>query len=143
MDRNGEIYRISRDRIIFRYRYSDIKEDTIILGGTFHLLPSSYEEINNSIKAVLEKRKDKFPIEFPSAGSIFKNPDGVSAGELIDRLGLKEILRGKAMVSNEHANIIVNLGDAKAEDVKELIEYIREKVFKEAGISLELEIECW
>lgn len=133
MDRNGNIHRIPRDEIVFGYRYSNITDDTIILGGKFYLLPG----------AKLEKRRDRLPVEFPNAGSIFKNPDGVSAGELIDRLGLKGTTCGKAMVSNKHANIIVNLGSAKAEDVMGLINYVKNRVLDETGINLELEIECW
>lgn len=143
MDRDGRIYKIPSSKIEFGYRYSDIKEDIIILGGMFRLITSSYEEINNKIKTILEERRDRFPLEYPSAGSVFKNPDGISAGKLIDRLGLRGTVYGRAMVSNKHANIIVNLGGAKAEDVERLIIHVKDRVYNETGINLELEIECW
>lgn len=143
IDRYGKIYKIPKDEIEFGYRHSSIKEDNIIFGAIFCLRPGMAEEININVKTILGKRRNKFSVDYPNAGSIFKNPKGLIAGEFIDKLGLKGTSCGKAMISRRHANIIVNLGGAKALDVEKLINYVRDKVYKETGINLELEIECW
>jgi len=141
--KDGNIYNIPVNKIHFGYRSSDIKEDIIILGGSFFTAQGSYKEINKNIEDILSKRAEKFPAGVSSAGSIFKNPVGAAAGELIDRFELKGAMRGKAIVSPIHGNIIINTGTARAQDVKELITYIKGIVYKETGISLELEIEYW
>ena len=86
------------------------------------------------------KRKDKQPLEYPSAGSIFKRPIGGYAAELIERCGLKGKAVGGAMVSTKHSGFIINTGNAKCSDVLELIEIIKDKVYKETGILLECEV---
>jgi len=88
----------------------------------------------------LRRKKETQPLSSPSAGSIFKNPQGVSAGELIEGVGLKGFRLGDAMVSPLHANFIVNLGSARAKDVLDLIELIRKRVYQEMGVKLELEV---
>lgn len=143
MNKNGRVHTISKDKVRFGYRSSDIRNDTIILEAKFCLSYSSYKEIHDDIETALRMRKDRYYAKSLCAGSVFKNPDGNSAGEIIDSLGLKGTTRGRAMISKRHANIIVNLGRATAEDVKGLIDYIRDRVYKEKGVKLELEIECW
>lgn len=143
IDKNGDIHTIPREKIIFKYRYSNISEATIILSAVFNVLVSSYKAVNNKIGKILEKRNTVFPLEFANAGSIFKNPEGITVGELIDEIGLKSTVRGRAMINNKHANIIVNLGGASSRDVLELITYVQTKVYQETGINLELEIELW
>lgn len=143
VDKEGNVHTIPREKINFRYRYSDIREDFIILSAKFSLSKSSCEKMDKNIEKILEKRNAVFSIEYPNAGSIFKNINGTKAGELIDNLGLKGKTFGRAMVSEKHANIIVNLGGATAKDVKGLIKYIQDTVYAKTGMKLELEIECW
>ena len=91
-------------------------------------------------REVMSWRKDRQPLRQPSAGSVFKNPPGMTAGELIDRCGLKGAREGAAVVSRKHANFIVNAGGARASDVGRLMERIKEEVRSREGIELEEEI---
>ena len=93
------------------------------------------------IKEIIKKRKESQPIEYPSAGCIFKNPPGQFAGQLIDYLGLKGKKIGGAMISDKHANFIINPGDAKARDVLKLINLVKEKVKEKYQIELVEEIQ--
>ena len=93
------------------------------------------------LKENLESRKEKQPLEYPSAGSVFRNPLGYSAGKLIEDTGLKGYRVGDAMVSYKHANFIVNVGHATSEDVLKLIKLIQDKVEEKTGILLETEQE--
>lgn len=142
MDREGNVYEIPSDKISFGYRYSDLGPDIIILSGTFRLARGDKERMQEIVRGYLSRRNSIFPKE-PNAGCIFKNPPDISAGRLIEGLGLKGFTIGKAMVSYQHANIIVNLGGATSMDVYSLIEYVRGEVLGRAGISLDLEIDCW
>jgi UDP-N-acetylmuramate dehydrogenase len=90
---------------------------------------------------VMKKRKDAQPLNFPNAGSIFKRPPNNFAGKLIEEAGLKGYSIGGAEVSTKHAGFIINRGGAKAEDVQRLIEYVKEKVLENSGVSLECEVE--
>ncbi len=139
MDTEGEIFILPQNEINFEYRKSNIENNLIILGAVFNLITGNSENIQELAKKYLIKRKENFPSD-PNAGSIFKNPKGAKAGEIIDKLGLKGFNVGKAMVSYEHANMIVNTGGAKQQDVKQLIKYIQDKVNEKMGIKLEPEI---
>ena len=88
----------------------------------------------------LKKRMAKQPLHLPSAGSVFKNPSRISAGQLIEEVGLKGFRMGQAMVSDRHANFIINLGKATAEEVIHLMELVERKTYEEKGISLEREV---
>jgi UDP-N-acetylmuramate dehydrogenase len=92
------------------------------------------------MKELMEKRRESMPLNHPSAGSIFRNPEGDFAGRLIDQAGCKGMRRGDAQVSDLHANHIVNLGQATAGDVLELISHIQNVVNRKFGIQLELEV---
>lgn len=142
MDTSGEIYNISRDEIPFGYRYSGFRDDTIILSGVFNLVQGDSNKMQDAVKGYLAKRREIFPTE-PNAGCIFKNLPYMSAGRIIDNLGLKGFTIGKAMVSHRHANVIVNLGSATAMDVHSLITYVQDEVYRRVGERLELEIDCW
>lgn len=142
MDNKGDVYRIPKEKIHFGYRYSDIRNDLVILEGVFGLSQGDSYNINSIVKNYISKRKENFPTE-PSAGCVFKNPKDISAGRLIDGLGLRGFTIGKAMVSHKHANIIVNLGGACSKDVYSLVKYVQNEVYNKTGIKLELEIECW
>ena len=130
-----------RDELKMGYREFEMPERTIILAGEFELTPGKPRAIRSRIRGFIRRRRKTQPVSLPSAGSVFKNPPGAYAGELIEKSGLKGLRLGDAQVSEMHANFIVNRGRAKARQVLELIDLIQEKVRKERGVKLELEIE--
>jgi len=127
----------------FDYRNSIFKEkkNLIILSATLQLKKGNKKEIQEKMKEYLNYRKETQPLNFPSAGSVFKNPKNFSAGELIEGCGLKGKRIGNVKISEKHANFIVNLGGGKAKDVKKLINLAKKKVKEKFGITLEEEIE--
>jgi UDP-N-acetylmuramate dehydrogenase len=128
----------------FGYRESRFqKSGEVVLKVELALRPGDRQEIAEKTREVLCRRKEALPLEYPSAGSIFKNPPGDWAGRLIEAAGLKGMRIGDAQVSKKHANVIVNLGFARYQEVKELIEIIRGKIKEEFGVRLELEIVVW
>ncbi|MGZ6210210.1 MAG: UDP-N-acetylmuramate dehydrogenase [Syntrophales bacterium] len=138
---SGEILESGKDDLKFTYRNLDISEGTIIVGASFSLRKGFEEQIHSRINEILGKRRNKHPLEYRNAGSIFKNPNGdVPAGRIIDELGLKGIQIGDAKISEKHGNFIVNLGNAKARDIIALIDMIKTKVNKERGITLQTEV---
>jgi UDP-N-acetylmuramate dehydrogenase len=141
MDRAGGIRWLKHDEVTFSYRGIDLPPEAIILQGEFSLHKGVESEITKKIKDFMLKRKETQPLFQPSAGSIFKNPPDIPAGKLIEEAGLKGLRRGDAMVSPLHANFIVNVGTAQARDVLGLITQIRDRVYHEKGIRLELEVE--
>jgi len=139
---NITIEQYSNTAIRFSYRDSIFKHNKdIILSVEFELKNGNKEKSRNVIQGYLLERKESQPLDCLSAGCIFKNPRDKSAGELIDSAGLKGKKIGNAQISEKHANFIINLGNARAEDVIRLIEIIQEKVLGEFGIKLEFEIE--
>lgn len=132
----------SKSNLNFNYRECNLKgKPVIILEATLLLEKGNKEEIESKIKQNIEIRKTRQPLDKFSAGSIFKNPPGYYAGELIEKVGAKGLSRGKAEVSTRHANFIINNGGASAGDILYLIEEIEERVKKNFGIKLEREIE--
>lgn len=136
-----EIVTMNNSDLHFSYRNSFLKEnnDYICVETTFEF---SYED-KYKIKEIMDSRRkrriDSQPLEMPSAGSVFRNPDGVSAGKLIEDIGLKGYTIGGAQVSVKHANFIVNIGGATYDDIIELAEYIKRRVKEEYDIELLLE----
>ena len=117
------------------------KTDEIILSVELLLKKGNKKKSQQLIKEYLRKRKDSQPLDYPSAGCIFKNPAGQFAGQLIEHGGLKGKQIGQAMISQRHANFIINLGNAQAKDVRKLIQLIKKSVNKNFKINLEEEIE--
>ena len=111
-----------------------------VLRAELRLANGNREEIGATMEALMERRRTTQPLEFPSAGSVFKRPVGHFAGKLIEDCGLKGVRVGGAEVSQKHAGFIVNRGGATAKDVRELVELIRERVLREYGVCLECEI---
>ncbi len=127
----------------FHYRTSFLKTHPgyICLEATIKLKPGKKEEIEALVRERKERRLKTQPLEFPSAGSVFRNPDGLFAGKLIEDLGYKGLSKGGAMVSEKHANFIINQKDAKAQDIKDLIEFLQEEVKEKYDIDLKVEQE--
>jgi UDP-N-acetylmuramate dehydrogenase len=141
MREDGEIVERARSRLRFSYRGLVIPSSWIVLKGRFRLKKGKKEEILERVKSYSEMRKKKQPLDYPSAGSIFKNPKEGAAGKWIEEAGLKGFRIGQAMISERHANFIINLGRAKAEEVIRLMEFVEKKVYEERGISLEREVK--
>jgi UDP-N-acetylmuramate dehydrogenase len=140
MKEDGEVVEWPRRKLRFSYRRLNIPASWIILRGRFQLKKGRKEEILEKVKSYSEMRKRIQPLGYPSAGSIFKNPKEGPAGKWIEEVGLKGFRMGQAMVSDRHANFIINLGKATAEEVINLMELVERKAYEEKGISLEREV---
>lgn len=138
----GEIGRFAGDAQAFAYRSSIYEKQPryAILGATLELRAGEKQTIAGRMEEYLARRKSTQPLEYPNAGSVFKRPEGHYAGKLIEDCGLKGVRIGGAEVSVKHAGFIVNRGGATAEDVRSLVELIRDRVKDEMGVSLECEI---
>jgi len=141
MKEDGEIMERSRSRLRFSYRGLVIPSSWIIVKGRFRLKKGKKEDIRERVRSYSEMRKRKQPLDYPSAGSVFKNPNEGPAGKWIEEAGLKGFRIGQAMVSERHANFIINLGKAKAEEVIRLMEFVERKIYERKGISLEREVK--
>ena len=139
LTRDSRVVEIPKAECGFGYRRADALRDTVILAGTWRLPQADPQSLLATRKETLTRRKQKQPLEFPSAGSVFKRPEGAYASELIDRAGLKGARVGGAQVSEKHAGFIVNVGDATCQDVLELVELCRRTVRERFGYELELE----
>jgi len=136
----GDIRQLGRGELTFGYRNLDTPPDDIIVAATFCLLKGGGKEIREKIEGILALRQEKHPLMYRSAGSVFRNPGGVSAGRIIDETGLKGLKIGDAQISDRHGNFIINLGQAKAGDVLALIEAVKKKVLQVRGIVLDTEV---
>jgi UDP-N-acetylmuramate dehydrogenase len=141
MKENGDIVERPRSRLRFSYRGLVLPSKWIILKGEFQLKKGKKKEMVERIKSYSAQRRKKQPLDYPSAGSVFKNPAGGRAGRWIEEAGLKGNRVGQAMVSERHANFIINLGNATATDVIHLMEWVEKRVFEEKGVSLEREVK--
>ena len=142
MNKDCEIFELSNEEQNFEYRSSIFNQkEYIILETKLKLQKGNRENIGQKMKEYLNKRKEKQPLEYPSAGSTFKRKEGIITAKLIDECGLKGYKIGGAMVSEKHAGFIVNTGDATAKDVLDLIKYVKDKVFKKYGVEIEEEIK--
>ncbi len=140
MKEDGEVVERPREKLEFSYRNLSFPPSWIILGGRFQLKKGEKGEVLERVKTYSEMRRRTQPLDYPSAGSIFKNPEEGPAGKWIEEAGLKGFKMGQAMVSDLHANFIVNLGKATAEEVIGLMEWVEKKIYDEKGISLEREV---
>jgi UDP-N-acetylmuramate dehydrogenase len=125
----------------FEYRNLDLPKDAIIINADFILKKGDCKHIRERIASIIEERKKKHPLHYPSAGSIFKNPPGFPAGRIIEELGLKGFGIGGARISEIHGNFIVNTGDAKTSDILALMQLIKERAISEKGIVLNPEVK--
>lgn len=149
--REVELYRATSARneilrgtdIRFDYRHTSFAPEDVMLRVKLELPVKPYKEIVAGIKVCNEKRRASQPLNQKSAGCIFKNPPGASAGRMIDELGLKTFRVGDAMVSDRHANFFVNAGQATCADMLRLIDDVRERVRISFGMELENEVILW
>ncbi|CEP69510.1 UDP-N-acetylenolpyruvoylglucosamine reductase [Moorella glycerini] len=140
---DGSRYYLERRDITFSYRYSSLRQEGTVVAVDLAMTASDPLVIQERVRKNLEGRQARQPLEWPNAGSVFKNPAGYYAGQLIEEVGAKGWQAGQAQVSTKHANFIINLGRATAADVLELIARIQEAVARAFGINLELEVEIW
>ena len=141
LDGQGNIKRLTAPEMELSYRHSVFTgTDDIILSAAFGLSWGSKEEISAHMNEVMEKRREKQPLEYPSAGSTFKRPEGHFAAKLIEDSGLKGYTVGGAQVSEKHSGFVINRNNASFEDVVQIVKDIKERVFKDSGIMLECEM---
>jgi UDP-N-acetylmuramate dehydrogenase len=143
VDKEGKITTFQKDKMGFGYRASRVELSECVLTALFRLRNRNKDDIQKDMDYVFDERKKRHPMDFPSAGSVFKGVDGEPAWKFIEKAGLKGLSIGGAMVSDKHANFIINTGRARAEDVKLLIERIKKEVFEKMGVTLEEEVELW
>ena len=139
MDLNGKTDTLRKEEILFGYRKGFTDPEKITLGIELLLKPDDCHSISRTMDEIWQRRKSKQPLSYPSAGSVFKRPPGKYAGVLIEQTGLKGIRVGDAVVSTKHANFILNKGRSTAQNIYDLIQIIREKVYKKFGVKLDLE----
>lgn len=140
--KDGRIITLTKDELKLGYRTSIIaSEGYVVLGAWFKLRRGDREQIKQRMKELAGLRKDKQPLEYPSAGSTFKRPEGYYAGKLISDAGLKGYRIGGAMVSDKHAGFVINVKDATAADFIALTDAVRDKVYDMYGVRLELEVK--
>lgn len=144
MDMNGNIRRISNGEMKFSYRHSILEENPgIVVSADFVLEKKPTEEIRAKMRELQRKRSASQPLDLPSAGSAFKRPVGGYAAALIDQAGLRGFQVGGAAISEKHAGFAVNKGGATAEDVKNLLQQVSDKVYENSGIRIEPEVRIW
>lgn len=142
LDEEGAVRNLPNQSLDFSYRHSLFSDSgKIILGAEFVLEPGDPAEIRSRMDDYLSRRKSKQPLEFPSAGSTFKRPEGNYASALIEQCGLKGYSIGGAQVSRKHSGFIINTGTATCSDVCRLIEHIQKAVFEKTGYQLECEVK--
>lgn len=141
ISRDGELVTVKKQEMRAGYRSSCFKSDGLtVLSAVFKLALGDKAEIGQRMTELMKRRREKQPLEFPSAGSTFKRPEGYFAGALIEKNGLKGAAVGGACVSEKHAGFIINRGGATERDVRELMEKIRLAVQQADGVCLEPEI---
>lgn len=141
LTKEGEIVRLPAEELDLSYRYSNLPEkESIVLEAEFVLTEGDVDQIAATLAELKEKRTSKQPLEFPSAGSTFKRPEGHFAGKLIEDAGLKGYTVGGAQVSEKHCGFVINKGGATSADVLELIRYIQKTVLEQFGVQLETEV---
>jgi len=144
IDMDGNLFELQKCQLEYDYRSCNLqKGDKILLEVELELKPGNYDDIKRKMEDFLLRRKDKQPLNLPSAGSAFKRPPGNYAGALIEKAGLKGYRIGGAMVSDKHAGFIVNVDNATFEDVINLIRYIQRQVRDKFNVELESEIKIF
>lgn len=143
IDREGRPATLLKEDVKYAYRKVEGIQDCIILSAGFKLQKGDFTQLIETRNTVLHKRMEKQPLEYPSAGSVFKRPANDYASRLIDDTGLRGLSVGGAKVSEKHAGFIVNFNRATPQDIKTLMDQVREKVKEKHGVELELEQILW
>lgn len=142
MDYNGEIFKFTNKEAEFTYRHSKFLEESyIILQAKLQLKRGKKEEIKSKMDEYAKYRKEKQPIEYPSAGSTFKRGTDFITAKLIDDAGLKGFSIGGAKISEKHAGFVINTGNATAQNVLDLVKYVKETIYKQFGKEIDLEVK--
>jgi UDP-N-acetylmuramate dehydrogenase len=138
---DGEIRILDNGAMDFGYRHSAIKgKDYVVLSAVLDLHKGDQQQIYNRMTELALKRKEKQPLEYPSAGSTFKRPEGYFAGKLIEDAGLRGFSVGGASVSDKHCGFVINKGNATSSDIYQLIREVQDRVYKDSGVMLEPEV---
>jgi UDP-N-acetylmuramate dehydrogenase len=137
---DGQTLEVRPGEVAVGYRFAALPEQSVVLSATLRATQGNPERVREQVRGLYRHRGESQPLAYPNAGSIFKNPPGERAGRLIDRLGLKGFRIGDAQVSPMHANFIVNVGQASAEEVLALIDHVKREVHAHTGILLEEEV---
>lgn len=142
LDPEGEVGRFSPAQLELGYRSSNIQaRGLVVLQAEFNLEPGEEKQIAGRMEELAAQRRAKQPLEYPSAGSTFKRPEGYFAGRLIEEAGLRGFCVGGAQVSEKHCGFVVNRGGATAADIYELCRRVRQRVWEHSGVELELEVK--
>ena len=142
VDNNGKVHKFTAEEMDFGYRKSIfVKNKFIVTEAAFLLKKGDSDEIREKMNDLTAKRKEKQPLEFRSAGSTFKRPQGTFAALLIEQCGLKGYTSGDAQVSEKHSGFVINRGNASFADVMAVIDHVKQTVFEKTGIMLECEPE--
>ena len=141
LDEEGNVIVLNRDELELGYRTSRVmKDNLVVLSAIFQLELGEKEAIQSRVDELTAKREEKQPLEYPSAGSTFKRPEGYFAGKLRQDGGLKGYSVGGAAVSEKHSGFVINKGGATAKDILHLIKYIQDEVYKQFGVELHTEV---
>ena len=142
LDSRGQVRELAGDACDFSYRHSRFSAGGwLILSATVDLASGDPAAIRGRMEELMARRKAKQPLEYPSAGSTFKRPEGHFAAALIEGCGLKGLTVGGAQVSAKHAGFVINIGSATCRDILDLMDQVRERVFRETGVELEPEVK--
>lgn len=142
LDRDLNIREFSNEEMNFRYRNSRVfDEGLLVLSAKLKLQEKDKEGINALMKDLMQRRISKQPLEYPSAGSTFKRPEGYFAGKLIDDAGLRGFRLGDAQISEKHCGFVINRGEATASEVIDLIETVQKIIYDKYGIEIEREVK--
>lgn len=142
-DARGSLMTIAKNDMHFGYRTSCLKTTECVVSARFALTIKDRQEIQDDMNYVYGERKKRHPMDYPSAGSIFKSVAGVPAWKYIEEAGLKGFSIGGAAISDKHANFIINLGFASARDIYDLACRVKKEVFEKLGVVLTEEVEFW
>ena len=141
---DGEIHEMSAAEMQLTYRHSVFSGSSMVITSvTMELVPGDKAEIKSRMEELMQRRRDKQPLNFPSCGSTFKRPAGYFAGPLIEQAGLKGQGIGGAAVSEKHAGFVVNRGGATTDDIRRTMELVQTRVLETSGVQLEPEVRIW
>ena len=142
VSRDGkEVREFTAEELELSYRHSALEENGyIVVSAVLQLQPGDQEEIQGKMRELMEKRNSKQPVQYPSAGSTFKRPEGYFAGKLVEDAGLKGVAVGGAQVSVLHSGFVINTGGATATDILDLIALVQNTVYDQFGVKLEPEV---